>query len=164
MIIAAADGSAIGNPGPTGWAWYVDEEHWAAGAFPTGTNNIGELTAVAELLEATAHVGQALHIVADSRYVIDSVTSWMPGWKRRGWKKADGKPVKNVDLMRRIDALMQGREVTFEWVRGHAGHPLNEKVDALAQAQARAVADCATRRGPGWPGQVACDIGDDTLF
>lgn len=152
-LTAAADGSALGNPGPTGWAWYMDDERWAAGGFPHGTNNIGELTAVLRLLEATREAGLAdepLRILCDSKYVIDSITSWMPGWKRRGWRKADGKPVKNVEIMRDLDAAMQGRTVTFEWVKGHAGHPLNEAADERANAAARAFqAKRAPQSGPG---------------
>ena len=89
-IIAAADGSALGNPGPAGWAWYVDEGCWAAGGWPESTNNRGELTAVLELLRATAGAGEDLLVQADSQYVINSLTRWMKGWKRRGWRKADG--------------------------------------------------------------------------
>ena len=124
-IIAAADGSALGNPGPAGWAWYVDEDCWAAGGWPESTNNRGELTAVLELLRATADAGEDLLIQADSQYVINSLTKWMKGWKRRGWRKADGKPVLNADLMRELDEALRGRAVRFEWVRGHVGHPLN---------------------------------------
>ena len=98
-IIAAADGSALGNPGPAGWAWYVDENTWAAGGWKHGTNNIGELTAVLELFTATAHVDDDLLVLCDSQYVINSVTKWMPGWKRKGWRKGDGKPV----LQPRVD-------------------------------------------------------------
>ena len=99
-IIAAADGSALGNPGPAGWAWYVDDECWAAGGWAASTNNRGELTAVLELLRATARTGEDLLVQADSQYVINSVTKWMKGWKRRGWRKADGRPVLNDDLMK----------------------------------------------------------------
>ena len=98
-IIAAADGSALGNPGPAGWAWYVDDECWAAGGWAESTNNRGELTAVLELLRATARTEEDLLVQADSQYVINSVTKWMKGWKRRGWRKADGRPVLNDDLM-----------------------------------------------------------------
>ncbi|HEY9424709.1 MAG TPA: RNase H family protein, partial [Microterricola sp.] len=80
-IIASADGSALGNPGPAGWAWYVDDDCWAAGGWPHATNNQGELTAVLELFRATAHLDDDLHVLCDSQYVINSVTKWMPGWK-----------------------------------------------------------------------------------
>jgi len=104
MIIAAADGSSLSNPGPAGWAWFVDGESWHAGGWPHGTNNMGELMAVLDLLRSTAHRDEPLTILCDSQYVINSLTKWLPGWKRKGWKKADGKPVQNVDLLQAIDA------------------------------------------------------------
>ena len=150
-IIAAADGSALGNPGPAGWAWYVDEGCWAAGGWPESTNNRGELTAVLELLRATAGAGEDLLVQADSQYVINSLTRWMKGWKRRGWRKADGRPVLNDDLMRRLDEALRGRKVRFEWVRGHVGHPLNEAADARARAAATAhQRGTEVPAGPGW--------------
>lgn len=155
-IVAAADGSALGNPGPAGWAWYVDETCWAAGGWPESTNNRGELTAVLELLRATALaglVGEELHIQADSQYVINSLTKWRHGWKKRGWRKADGKPVLNGDLMKALDIALEGRVVTFEWVRGHSGHPANERADDLARAAATAYQQRhQPDAGPGWTG------------
>lgn len=153
-ITAAADGSALGNPGPAGWAWYIDDHTWRAGGWPHGTNNMGELKAVLDLLEATAAepstADEHLLILCDSQYVINSVTKWMPGWKRKGWKKKDGKPVQNVELMQAIDAAMQGRSVDFEWVKGHAGHPLNEAADKRANAAATAYsAGRSPETGPG---------------
>ena len=138
MIIAAADGSALGNPGPAGWAWYVDDGCWASGGWPHGTNNMGELMAVLDLLQQTAHLDEPLLVYCDSKYVIDSITKWMKNWKRKGWKKSDGKPVMNVELMKALDEAMQGRRVQFEWVKGHAGHPLNEAADKRANAAATA--------------------------
>ncbi len=155
MIIAAADGSALGNPGPAGWAWYVDDGCWASGGWPRGTNNMGELMAVLDLLQQTAHVDDELHVFCDSKYVIDSVTKWMPGWKRKGWKKSDGKPVLNVELMKALDAAMDGRRdrVRFEWVKGHAGHELNEAADRRANAAATAYQrGAAPDPGPGFAG------------
>lgn len=155
-IIAAADGSAIGNPGPAGWGWYVDPEHWGSGGWPHGTNNMGELTAVLELLRATAHLDEDLHILCDSMYVINTVTKWMAGWKRKGWKKADGKPVLNLEIIQGIDEEMAarksaGRAVKFEWVKGHAGHPLNEAADRLANAASQAYKSGSTPpAGPGF--------------
>lgn len=150
-IIAAADGSALGNPGPNGWAWYIDDERWAAGGSPHGTNNQGELQAVLELLRATAGIDEKLIIECDSRYVIDSVTKWMPGWKRRGWRKSDGGPVLNRELLEGIDEAMRGRDVEFSWVKGHAGHPLNEAADERANAAAKAYQQKQEpRRGPGF--------------
>ncbi|MFJ6549211.1 ribonuclease H [Microbacterium sp. NPDC091676] len=150
-ITAAADGSALGNPGPNGWAWYIDDANWAAGGSPHGTNNQGELRAVLELLRATAGTDEKLLIECDSRYVIDSVTKWMPGWKRRGWRKSDGGPVLNRDLLEGIDEAMRGRDVEFSWVKGHAGHPLNEAADERANAAAKAYQQKQEpRRGPGF--------------
>ncbi|QMU96945.1 ribonuclease HI [Microbacterium esteraromaticum] len=150
-ITAAADGSALGNPGPNGWAWYIDDDRWAAGGSPHGTNNQGELQAVLELLRATAGIDEKIVIECDSRYVIDSVTKWMPGWKRRGWRKADGAPVLNRDLLEGIDEAMRGRDVEFSWVKGHAGHPLNEAADERANAAAKAYQQKQEpRRGPGF--------------
>lgn len=150
-ITAAADGSALGNPGPNGWAWYIDDANWAAGGSPHGTNNQGELRAVLELLRATAGTDEKLLIECDSRYVIDSVTKWMPGWKRRGWRKSDGGPVLNRDLLEGIDEALRGRNVEFSWVKGHAGHPLNEAADERANAAAKAYQQKQEpRRGPGF--------------
>ncbi len=135
-LIAAADGSALGNPGPAGWAWYIDADRWASGGWPKGTNNMGELTAVLDLLLSTAGIDDDLLIYCDSMYVINSLTKWLPGWKRKGWRKGDGKPVLNVDIMKALDRALQGRRVRFEWVKGHSGHPLNEEADRLANAAA----------------------------
>lgn len=157
-IIAAADGSALGNPGPAGWAWYVDADRWAAGGWEHGTNNMGELKAVLDLFEATAHLPQAhLQIICDSKYVIDSLTKWMPGWKKKGWKKSNGKPVLNLDLLQALDKAMDGRSYSFEWVKGHSGHPLNEAADQLANGAAKSYqAGEGPEAGPGYkdqPGQ-----------
>ncbi|MDI9628029.1 MAG: ribonuclease HI family protein [Acidobacteriota bacterium] len=165
MITAAADGSSLSNPGPAGWAWYIDEDNWQAGGWPRGTNNMGELQAVLSLLRATESVAaEPLKVLCDSQYVINSVTKWMPGWKRQGWKKADGKPVLNQELLKSLDESLQGRDVSFEWVRGHAGHPLNEAADQRARAAATAYQDgTSVDHGPGFraaasqptPGQIA---------
>lgn len=153
-LIAAADGSALGNPGPAGWAWYVDDDCWASGGWAHGTNNMGELTAVLDLLQQTAGVEDDLHVYCDSTYAINAITRWMPGWKRRGWKKGDGKPVANVEIMKALDLAMQGRRVRFEWVKGHAGHVLNEKADELATAAARAFQEGSIPDpGPGFRGE-----------
>ena len=152
-IIAAADGSALGNPGPAGWAWYVDDAHWAAGGWRHATNNQGELKAVLELFRATEHLDDDLLVLCDSQYVINSVTKWSPGWKAKGWRKADGKPVMNVELLKELDAALTGRRYRFEWVKGHANHPLNEAADARARAVAEAYQrNGAVPTGPGWPG------------
>lgn len=154
-IIAAADGSALGNPGPAGWGWYVDEQCWAAGGWAHGTNNMAELTAVLDLLQQTAHLPDELLVYCDSTYVINSVTKWMAGWKRRGWKKSDGKPVLNVEIMKALDAAMTGRRVRFAWVKGHSGHELNEAADRLANAAAVSwKGGAAPAAGPGFAGAV----------
>lgn len=151
-IIAAADGSALGNPGPAGWAWYMNDSSWHAGGWKHGTNNMGELMAVLDLLHSTAHrAEEPLQILCDSQYVINSVTKWMKGWKKKGWKKADGKPVLNLELLKDIDAALMGRTVSFEWVKGHAGHPLNEAADDRARGAATAFqAGKAPDEGPGF--------------
>lgn len=152
-IIAAADGSALGNPGPAGWAWYVDDDCWASGGWAHGTNNMGELTGVLDLLQQTAHLDEELLVYCDSTYAINSITRWLPGWKRKGWKKRDGKPVLNVEIMKSLDAAMAGRRVEFVWVKGHAGHELNEAADRLANAAACAWRDGGTPApGPGFAG------------
>ena len=149
--VVAIDGSALGNPGPAGWAWYVDENCWAAGGWPSSSNNRGELTALLELLKATAPTNEELHVLADSQYVINSVTKWMSGWKKRGWRKSDKSPVLNADLMQAIDEAISGRKVSFEWVRGHSGHPLNEAADDKARAAATAYQrHGSVESGPGW--------------
>ncbi|HEU5222659.1 MAG TPA: ribonuclease H [Candidatus Lumbricidophila sp.] len=151
MIIAAADGSALGNPGPAGWAWYVSDDCWAAGGWPNATNNQGELQAVIDLLGATAHVDDELHILCDSIYVINTATKWMQGWKRKGWRKADGAPVLNLEMVQALDRALTGRRVRFEWVKGHAGHELNEAADLRARAAAAAYQQgTAVPTGPGF--------------
>jgi ribonuclease HI len=153
-ITAAADGSGLGNPGPAGWAWYVNDDCWRAGGWPHGTNNQGELMAVLDLFRATAHLpDEDLRVLCDSQYVINSITKWMPGWKRKGWRKADGKPVLNVELLKELDREIAGRKYKFEWVKGHAGHDLNEAADERARAAATAYQQgVAARSGPGFAG------------
>lgn len=153
-ITAAVDGSALHNPGPAGWCWYIDDSCWAAGGWKEGTNNRGELTALAELLRATAHIpDEPLFVLCDSQYVINSVTKWMPGWKRKGWKKRDGKPVLNVDILQDIDQLLVGRNIHLEWVKGHSGHDMNEAADQRARAAATAYQKGTTvPEGPGFGG------------
>ncbi len=153
MITAAADGSSLSNPGPAGWAWYIDADTWAAGGWPLCTNNMGELMAVLDLLRQTAVVAdEPLRVLCDSQYTINAATKWLPGWKRRGWRKADGKPVLNRELLEAIDAALKGRDVRFEWVKGHAGHPLNEAADSRARAVASAYQQgLPVPSGPGYP-------------
>lgn len=159
-ITAAVDGSSLGNPGPAGWAWVVDSERWDAGGWPEGTNNLGELTAVLELLKATQAAGlggEELHILADSQYAINVVSKWRHGWKKRGWAKADKKPIKNLELIQEIDRIIEGRAVTFEWVKGHAGHEMNERADDLARGCAEAYRQGRIpERGPAFSGASVC--------
>ena len=161
MITAAVDGSSLSNPGPAGWAWYVDDGRWASGGWPRATNNRGELMALLALLrasEAAGLAGEALAVLADSQYVINAVTKWAPGWKRRGWRKADGKPVLNADMMMALDAAMRGRQVKFTWVKGHAGNELNEMVDELARSAATAFQDGRQPySGPGFRGLTGAE-------
>lgn len=146
MLEVACDGSALGNPGPAGWAWVIDDKRWAAGGWEESTNNRAELQAVIEILKATAHTDEDLLILADSKYVINSVTKWMPVWRLKGWKKANGQDVLNRDLMEelweQVDALEKsGRTLKFQWVKGHSNHELNEAADQRARAVATAIRD-----------------------
>ncbi len=112
--------------------------------------------AVLDLLQSTVHVDEPIRILCDSQYVINSLTKWMPGWKRRGWKKGDGKPVLNVDLMKELDEALKDREVEFEWVKGHAGHAMNEAADVRARAAATAFQQgVPADEGPGFPESLA---------
>lgn len=111
-VIAACDGAAKGNPGPAAWAYVIADgagvpQRWQAGALGHNTNNVGELTALEQLLGAT-DPGAALEVRLDSTYTRDAVTKWLAGWKRNGWKTAAGKPVANRELIQRIDALLEG--------------------------------------------------------
>jgi len=129
-----ADGACRGNPGPGGWgAWLksgVHEKELFGGEKLT-TNNRMELTAV---IEALASLKRRCRVViyTDSEYVRNGITTWIHNWKERGWKTADRKPVKNVELWQRLDELAGGHEVTWRWVKGHAGDPGNERADRLA--------------------------------
>ncbi|MGJ9603833.1 ribonuclease H family protein [Actinotignum sp. GS-2025b] len=141
--VLATDGACSGNPGPGGWAW-VEQLSGArnSGGAARTTNNIMELTALIEGLEyvAAQHGPQApLLIRADSQYVINVMTKWARGWRAKGWKKADGKPVKNRDLVERLLNLYEARtgRTEVEWVKGHAGDAANELVDSLAVARSR---------------------------
>jgi ribonuclease HI len=135
------DGACKGNPGPGGWgAWLRAGKHerelW--GGEPLTTNNRMELTAVIEALSALKQHSQvAIH--TDSEYVKNGITTWIHGWKARGWTTADRKPVKNVDLWQKLDALARQHQVSWHWVRGHNGHPGNERADSLANRGAAEV-------------------------
>jgi ribonuclease HI len=129
-----ADGACKGNPGPGGWGVLLrvaGRERELHGGEPATTNNRMELTAVIRALESLE--GRArVRLYTDSQYVQKGMTEWIHDWKRRGWRTADKKPVKNVDLWMRLDELARGHDVEWHWVRGHAGHPENERADALA--------------------------------
>ncbi|MBI0126564.1 ribonuclease HI [Bifidobacterium sp. W8101] len=140
-LVVSTDGSALSNPnGPMGWAWADQEGGDAdAGGASNGTNQIGELCAVLQALRA--HPGEhPLVIETDSQYAINCSTTWVPGWKKKGWKNSQGKPVKNRPLIEAIDREIQARQgsVRFVWVKGHAGNTFNEKVDTLARGYATA--------------------------
>jgi ribonuclease HI len=130
------DGACSGNPGPGGWGAILrfrGTERELSGFEAGTTNNRMELMAAIMALEAlTRPCRVRLH--TDSRYVRDGITTWIHDWKRRNWRTADKKPVKNVDLWQRLAAALEPHQVEFIWVRGHAGHPENERADALARA------------------------------
>jgi ribonuclease HI len=141
------DGACRGNPGPGGWgvilrAGDAEKELWGGEA--ATTNNRMELTAVIRGLEALKRPSQ-VQVFTDSQYVQKGITSWIHSWKRKGWKTADKKPVKNEDLWRRLDELRSQHQVEWHWVKGHAGHPENERADKLAN---RGIPD-DTIGGPG---------------
>ncbi|MEU8691272.1 ribonuclease H [Streptomyces sp. NPDC048665] len=141
-VVAACDGASKGNPGPAGWAWVVSDDErtparWEAGPLGRTTNNVAELTALERLLAAVAP-DVPLEIRMDSQYAMKAVTTWLPGWKRNGWKTAAGKPVANQDLVVRIDELLDGRSVEFRYVPAHQadGDPLNDFADRAASQAA----------------------------
>ena len=138
---AFTDGACSGNPGPGGWgvvlqainAGEIVKERKLSGGAGETTNNQMELMAAISALE-TLERASSITVVTDSSYVKDGVSTWIHGWKRNGWKTAAKKPVKNVELWQRLDAAQARHNVTWEWVKGHAGHPENERADALARA------------------------------
>ncbi len=140
-LFAYTDGACSGNPGPGGWGALliardgdrVVKSRELCGGEAETTNNRMELLAAITALE-TLERATALTIITDSVYVKDGITKWIHGWKARGWKTAAKKPVKNEDLWQRLDAAAARHTVTWEWVKGHAGHPENEKADELARA------------------------------
>ena len=130
------DGACSGNPGPGGWAAILrigERERELSGGEPVTTNNRMEMMAAIAGLEALKRPCK-VGLFTDSTYVRDGVTKWIKGWKRNGWKTADKKPVKNIDLWQRLDAAHAPHKVDWHWVKGHSGHPENERADALARA------------------------------
>ena len=129
------DGACKGNPGPGGWGVLVraaraEKELWGGEA--QTTNNRMELTAVIRALEALRGRRRRVEVFTDSQYVQKGISEWIHGWKRKGWRTADRKPVKNADLWRQLDALAVEHDIQWHWVRGHAGHADNERADVLA--------------------------------
>jgi ribonuclease HI len=134
MVTIYTDGACKGNPGPGGWgAWLRagthEKELW--GGEPLTTNNRMELTAVIQALSALKGRSE-VEIFVDSEYVKNGISTWIHNWKRKGWRTADNKPVKNVDLWQQLDAAVQAHAVQWRWVKGHSGDPGNERADALA--------------------------------
>lgn len=138
QITLYSDGACSGNPGPGGWGTilkYKDHEKELSGGEPQTTNNRMELTAVIEGLKAMKEPCQVC-VVSDSKYVVDAVEKkWAEGWRRNGWKKADKKPALNIDLWEELLDLLQIHQVQFQWIKGHAGHPENERCDQLAVSE-----------------------------
>jgi ribonuclease HI len=138
----ATDGACKGNPGPGGWGaiirWGTREKELSGGENPT-TNNRMELTAAIRALQALNRPCQ-ITLCTDSRYVMDGLTRWIAGWQRNGWKTAGRKPVKNADLWQALLAAAAPHRIQWQWVKGHNGHPDNERADRLASAAATAAA------------------------
>jgi ribonuclease HI len=140
-LVAYTDGACSGNPGPGGWGALlramdgqtIVKERELNGGEPDTTNNRMELLAAITVLETLARPTE-ITIITDSQYVKNGVTGWIHGWKKNGWKTAAKKPVKNVELWQRLDLAQARHTVIWEWVKGHAGHPENERADALARA------------------------------
>jgi ribonuclease HI len=154
------DGGCSGNPGPGGWAFVILPEGQMSdaaaaieqnGGDPATTNNRMELTAVIRALERLPALGEmpdGVTVFTDSQYVQKGISEWIIGWKRKGWITANKQPVKNADLWRKLDALAAGYPLSWKWVKGHAGNPMNERCDALVQMAIRAV-QAETMSGPG---------------
>ena len=140
-LVAHTDGACSGNPGPGGWGVLLEAKQDGAvvktrelsGGEAETTNNRMELMAAIQALEVLERPA-AITIVTDSAYVKNGVTGWIHGWKRNGWKTASKKPVKNAELWQRLDAARARHDVRWEWIKGHAGHPENERADELARA------------------------------
>ncbi len=136
QVLLFTDGACSGNPGPGGWAFVLrhpasGKEIERAGAEPATTNNRMELIAVIEGLRELSKPS-SVDLMSDSQYVLKGLEQWMAGWKKRGWLTASKKPVKNEDLWRMLDELASRHEINFHWIRGHTGHPENERCDELA--------------------------------
>ncbi len=145
-LFAYTDGACSGNPGPGGWGVVLEARDGAtlvksrelSGGAPETTNNRMELMAAIVALE-TLECPSVLTVVTDSTYLKDGITGWIHGWKQNGWRTASKKPVKNADLWQRLDAAETRHQVTWEWIKGHAGHEQNERADRLARAEIKAL-------------------------
>ena len=140
QVEIATDGACKGNPGPGGWGALLRfgaTERELSGGEPLTTNNRMELTAAIEALNALKRPCR-VKLSTDSRYVMDGLTKWLKGWQRNGWKTADRKPVKNAELWQRLVDAAAPHRIEWVWVKGHAGHPDNERADRLASAAAKA--------------------------
>ena len=131
MRLIWTDGSCDPNPGPGGWGWHDGNGDEHCGGSPRTTNNRMEMTAAIQALSALKRPCR-VNLTTDSQYVMRGIQEWLPNWKRRGWRTADNKPVKNADLWQQLDTLCGQHEVHWAWVRGHVGHPENELADQLA--------------------------------
>ncbi len=149
-LFAYTDGACSGNPGPGGWGVVLEARDGAAlvksrelsGGEAETTNNRMEMMAAIVVLE-TLERPSVLTVVTDSTYLRDGITGWIHAWKRNGWKTANCKPVKNTDLWQRLDAAQARHQVTWEWIKGHAGHEQNERADELARAEIKALKEAA---------------------
>jgi ribonuclease HI len=153
VVTIYTDGACRGNPGPGGWGVLLrwnGREKTLQGAEALTTNNRMELTAAIQALE-TLRQRCAVTLYTDSTYVMQGLTQWLPGWKKRGWRTADNKPVKNQDLWQKLDAAAARHPVEWRWVRGHAGEPGNETADRLANA----AIDAMLRQGKALPAPPA---------
>lgn len=142
-VLLYTDGACSGNPGPGGWAYILrhpasGKEREASGGEAATTNNRMELRAVIEGLRAINRPS-IVELYSDSKYVLQGLEEWMAGWKAKGWKTAGKKPVKNVDLWKQLDELIQQHTVSFHWIPGHTGHPENERCDQLAVMEIEAI-------------------------
>jgi ribonuclease HI len=149
LVAIFTDGACKGNPGPGGWGALLRmgaTERELSGGEPLTTNNRMELMAAIKGLEALKRPCRVT-LTTDSRYVMDGLTKWIHGWRRNGWKTADRKPVKNADLWQELLAASAPHRIDWKWVKGHAGHDENERVDQLASAEALKFGGAARRAG-----------------
>ena len=152
-LFAYTDGACSGNPGPGGWGVVLEARDGAtlvksrelSGGAPETTNNRMEMMAAIIVLE-TLERPSAITVVTDSTYLKNGITGWIHGWKQNGWRTSNRKPVKNTDLWQRLDAAETRHRVTWEWVKGHAGHEQNERADELARAEIEALMQRGNKR------------------